>query len=82
MYAVPLVVAAVSWILAVLIDKTCSHDVCEVTEGAFRKVYGLIVFVIIVLTWQQILGFYNYVKDVILPLAIQQNGLKQGSVKL
>ncbi len=29
-YVIPLLVAAVSWVLSILVDKTCSHDVCEV----------------------------------------------------
>jgi hypothetical protein len=29
-YAIPFAIAATSWILAVIVDKTCSTDLCEV----------------------------------------------------
>jgi hypothetical protein len=33
-YAIPFAIAAASWILAVIVDKTCSTDICEVMNSA------------------------------------------------
>jgi hypothetical protein len=32
-YAIPFAIAAASWILAVIVDKTCSTDICEVPNS-------------------------------------------------
>jgi hypothetical protein len=32
MYILPLAVAAISWLLAQLVDASCSSDICEVTK--------------------------------------------------
>ena len=29
-FALPLIIATLSWILAVIVDSTCSTDICEV----------------------------------------------------
>ena len=31
MYIVPLIVASVAWLISVLVDKTCSTELCEVS---------------------------------------------------
>ena len=38
MYAVPVIVASVGWMMATFTDVTCSHDICEVAETSFRNV--------------------------------------------
>lgn len=70
MYAVPLVIAAVSWLLAFFVDKTCSTDICEKAEDTFVKVYLFVFFAIIVLTWKRIQGLYLYMKE-LLPILMQ-----------
>lgn len=37
MYAVPVIVASVGWMLATVTDVTCSHDICEVAESSFKN---------------------------------------------
>lgn len=38
MYAVPVLVASVGWMMATVTDVTCSHDICEVAESSFKNV--------------------------------------------
>lgn len=52
LYILPLVMAAVSWLIAVIVDKTCSTDFCEATEDTFVNVYLFILLVILVLAWK------------------------------
>ena len=51
-YILPAVFAILSWLIAQIIDTTCSHFVCEATELAFRRMYAIIFFVIIALAWK------------------------------
>jgi hypothetical protein len=37
MYAVPVLVAAAGWLVATLVDVSCSHQYCEVTQSSFEK---------------------------------------------
>ena len=37
MYAVPILVATVGWGMATLVDVSCSHAYCEVTQSSFEK---------------------------------------------
>lgn len=36
-YAIPFIIAATSWILAVIVDKTCSTDLCEVLRLLYQN---------------------------------------------
>jgi len=69
LYILPMGIAAVSWFMAVVVDKTCSTDLCEQTEDTFQNIYLFIAFALIVLAWKHIRGALLYVKD-ILPLLI------------
>jgi atlastin len=51
-YILPAVFAVLSWLIAQIIDTTCDHFVCEATELAFRRMYGIIFFVIVILAWK------------------------------
>ena len=42
MYAVPILVATVGWGMATLVDVSCSHAYCEVTQSSFEKLVRLI----------------------------------------
>jgi hypothetical protein len=84
-YAIPFAIAAASWILAVIVDKTCSTDICEVmnsarphlaiscslqqAEDGFQNIYLFIFFCFILFTWKRIAGSWDYLKE-ILPLLI------------
>ena len=74
LYILPMGVAAVAWICAVLVNATCSTDFCEHTEDTFVNVYLFILFCIIVLTWRHIRGALMYAKEVFLPLLLQNTG--------
>jgi len=67
LYILPMGIAAASWFLAVVVDKTCSTDFCEQTEDTFQNIYLFIAFALIVLAWKHIRGALLYMKD-ILPL--------------
>jgi len=69
LYILPMGIAAASWFMAVVVDKTCSTDLCEQTEDTFQNIYLFIAFALIVLAWKHIRGALLYVKD-ILPLLI------------
>lgn len=30
LYAIPAIIAAVAWLASAILDKTCSHQICEV----------------------------------------------------
>jgi atlastin len=70
LYAIPLMVAAVAWFLAVVINASCSHDVCEAAEDGFVNVYLFILFGMLVLMWKQIRGSYFYLKEMV-PVLMQ-----------
>lgn len=93
-YAIPFAIAAMSWILAVIVDKTCSTDLCEVcnlfrylskiiylqqAEDGFQNIYLFIFFGFIVLTWRRIAGSWEYLKE-ILPVLL--NGRIGGITQL
>jgi hypothetical protein len=40
MYAIPVAVASLGWMMATVTDVTCSHHVCEVAEDSFEKLVG------------------------------------------
>lgn len=67
-YIVPLVVAALAWFFAALLNRTCSHDVCEQTEFTLVKVYSFIFFVLFVLLWSHFSGSIAHLKNMVLPL--------------
>lgn len=71
-YILPAVFAVLSWLIAQIIDSTCSNYVCEATELAFRRMYGIIFFVIVILAWKHISGAVGYLKGV-LPLMINSS---------
>jgi len=71
LYILPMGIAAVAWIAAVLVNATCSTDFCEKTEDTFVNVYLFILFGIVVLTWRHIAGALGYAKDILLPLLLQ-----------
>lgn len=51
-YIVPLVIAIVSFIIAKLVDASCSTDFCEMAEDGFQNIYLFILFGIIVVSWR------------------------------
>ncbi len=77
LYILPLVIAAVSWFIAVFVNATCSTDFCESAEDTFVNVYLFILFGIVVLAWKHIRGSFMYLKE-ILPVLLQSQG---GSTK-
>lgn len=70
LYILPMGIAAVAWVAAVLVNATCSTDFCERTEDTFVNVYLFILFGIVVLTWRHIAGALGYAKEVLLPLLL------------
>ena len=51
-FILPAVVAALSWLFAKIIDASCDHAICEATELAFTRIYGIIFFAVVILTWK------------------------------
>jgi hypothetical protein len=49
-------IAVVAWVLAVLVNATCSHDVCEAAEDGLVNVYLFVLFGMCVVMWRQIRG--------------------------
>lgn len=80
LYILPMGVAAVAWILAVLVNATCSTDFCERTEDTFVNVYLFVIFCIIILTWRHIAGALRYAKEVLLPLLLAGNAGGSGDL--
>lgn len=74
LYILPLVIAAVAWFIAAFVNATCSTDFCEHTEDTFVNVYMFILFGIIVLAWKQIRGAFRYLKEVVVPMLVQNHG--------
>eukprot|EP00428_Durinskia_dybowskii_P063906 CAMPEP_0170381498 /NCGR_PEP_ID=MMETSP0117_2-20130122/14444_1 /TAXON_ID=400756 /ORGANISM="Durinskia baltica, Strain CSIRO CS-38" /LENGTH=654 /DNA_ID=CAMNT_0010637079 /DNA_START=66 /DNA_END=2030 /DNA_ORIENTATION=- len=70
LYILPMGVAVVSWLCAVLVNASCSTDFCEATEDTFVNVYLFVFFCIIVLAWRHIRGAIIYAKDILLPMAM------------
>lgn len=68
--ALPLVLAVASWIIAKVIDSSCSTDVCEAAEDGFVNIYLFIFFGIVVYAYKHVSGSWGYLKDV-LPMLIQ-----------
>jgi atlastin len=66
---IPLIVAVVSFILAKLVDVSCSTDFCERAEDGLQNIYLFIFFGIIVMSWRQISGSIKYFRDV-MPIAM------------
>lgn len=79
LYILPMGVAAVAWVMAVLVNATCSTDFCERTEDTFVNIYLFILFCIIVLTWRHIQGALHYAKEVLLPLLLANTGAGAGA---
>lgn len=52
LYILPAIIAFISFMIAKIIDVTCNNVVCEATELAFRRIYGIILFIIIALAWK------------------------------
>lgn len=73
LYVLPVIVAAVAWLVSVLVDKTCSSDFCERTEDAFERLYLFILFGIAVAAWKYIRGAYLHVRA-ILPVLLGSVG--------
>lgn len=65
LYVLPIIVAAVAWLVSVLVDKTCSSDLCERTEDAFERLYLFILFGLVVAAWKYIRGAYLHVKAIL-----------------
>eukprot|EP01038_Epipyxis_sp_PR26KG_P007123 gene7123-9720_t len=63
MYVLPLLVAAVSWLIANIVDRTCGSDFCEATEDTFVNIYLFIVVIVIALTWRHLRGIFHYLKE-------------------
>ena len=68
-YILPLVVAFASYVLAKIVDKSCSTDVCERIEDTFSNIYLFVFFMMIVLGWKQIRKIYFYIKE-LLPIVL------------
>merc|ERR1711939_525245 len=62
-FIIPLVIAAFSWLAAVIVDKTCSTDFCEAAEDGFQNIYLFILFGVALVSWRQIRGSFEYIKD-------------------
>mmetsp|Transcript_18772 Transcript_18772/g.31630 ORF Transcript_18772/g.31630 Transcript_18772/m.31630 type:complete len:385 (+) Transcript_18772:1441-2595(+) len=73
LYILPMGIAVVAWIAAVLVNATCSTDFCESTEDTFVNIYLFVIFSIIVLTWNHIKGALSYARE-ILPLILNTQG--------
>lgn len=71
-YLLPGMIAFVSFFIAYIIDASCGHAVCEATELAFTRIYGIALFVVVVLAWKHIHGAWFYLKEVALPLLMKQ----------
>ena len=52
MYVIPLVIAAGSWVIAQIVDASCSSDFCESTESAFKRIYLFILFCLFAATYK------------------------------
>lgn len=74
LYVLPMGIAVVAWLAAVLVNATCSTEFCEATEDTFVNVYLFIFFCIIVLTWRHIQGALMYAKDILLPMVLASAG--------
>lgn len=70
LYAIPLMVAAVAWFLAVIVNASCSTDVCEAAEDGLVNVYLFVLFGMVVVMWKQIRGAYCYLKEIV-PVLLQ-----------
>eukprot|EP00602_Paraphysomonas_sp_CaronLab_P005389 CAMPEP_0185020938 /NCGR_PEP_ID=MMETSP1103-20130426/3584_1 /TAXON_ID=36769 /ORGANISM="Paraphysomonas bandaiensis, Strain Caron Lab Isolate" /LENGTH=550 /DNA_ID=CAMNT_0027552149 /DNA_START=38 /DNA_END=1687 /DNA_ORIENTATION=+ len=55
-FALPLIIATLSWILAVIVDSTCSTDICERAEDGFQNIYLFIFFGFLVVAWRHVIG--------------------------
>ena len=51
-FIIPLVIAAFSWLAAVIVDKTCSTDFCEAAEDGFQNIYLFILFGVALVSWR------------------------------
>lgn len=78
LYILPMGIAVVAWIAAVLVNASCSTDFCERTEDTFVNVYLFIFFGIVVLAWNHIKGALMYAKDILLPMVMAGAGGAQG----
>ena len=66
----PLIFAVVSWVVAKVIDSSCSTDLCEAAEAGFVNIYLFTFFGILVYFYKHVAGSWGYLKDV-LPLLLQ-----------
>jgi hypothetical protein len=72
-YALPLLLASVSWVIAVIIDSSCSTDFCEVSylayffrqltyqqnaEDGFQNIYLFVFFGFIFVAWRYVVYIY------------------------
>ena len=51
-YVLPLLVAAAAWVLAQLVDASCSTDFCESTEATFKRIYTFILVCLLAATYR------------------------------
>ena len=51
-FIIPLVIAAMSWLAAVIVDKTCSTDFCEAAEDGFQNIYLFVLFGVALVSWR------------------------------
>ena len=56
LYALPVGIAVAAWVMAVIVNATCSHDVCEAAEDGLVNVYLFVLFGLCVVMWRQIKG--------------------------
>ena len=66
----PLIFAVASWIIAKVIDSTCSTDLCEAAEAGFVNMYLFTFFGILIYFYKHVSGSLGYLKEV-LPLLLQ-----------
>ena len=65
MYLIPLIVAAASWVIAQVVDASCSSDFCESTESAFKRLYLFILFCLFAVTYRHLSGMFAYIKEIL-----------------
>eukprot|EP01035_Chromulina_nebulosa_P018108 gene18108-23762_t len=62
-YVVPLFIGVVAYIASKILDSVCSSDICESTEDALERLYMLIFFILLILTWRYFSKIYSYALD-------------------
>lgn len=72
-YVAALIVAAASWLIAVIVNASCSTDFCEDTEDTFVNIYLFVIFAAVVFAWRHIRGALLNLKR-LLPIIVEGVG--------